>query len=249
MDESTMHEFPRRTFTFALAACALLVGFASFAGDEPNRLRNGDFENGGKSSVNDWAPIYPPAVAKPAPTFGVATEGVHGGKRAGSIVVDYSGGYTSLTQSFALSKELRSIHFEAWCRVDEKRAGAASVMVWITVPGHADGGEALQSARISEPGEWKLLTVDASIPEGATGVLARCGVIGPCSATFDDAKLLISKEQREPAKLAVAHGDYRVQAKGSAGKPWVEVSIPFPLGGQTPLALRVTSKPAGRVAA
>jgi Transglutaminase-like superfamily len=222
---------------------------AAFANaPEPeNRLQNADFETGGKQSVSDWQTIYPTAIANPAPTFGVTTMSPHGGERAGLIRVDYEGGYSSFTQNIALDKKARSIHFEVYGRIEEPRNGAASIMIFFTVPGHKDGGEMVQSKRLTNEKEWTKLTIDAAVPVGATEATVRCGVFGPCVAAFDDAVFLATEKESVGVKLAVAHGDYKVTAKGGA-KSLAKVSIPFPLGGQTPLAIRVTCEPAGVVA-
>ncbi len=237
----------RRTWHPCVALWLSGAAFA-FGGEPENRLRNGDFEAGGKGSVNDWATIYPPSLAKPKPEFTVAPE-AHAGERAGSIDVRYEGGFTSYTQSFPLEKSERSVHFEAYGRIDgEPSKGAACIQLWFTVPGSAEGGESVMSKRLTTEREWTRLAIDVSVPEGATELVARCGVLGPCRASFDDARLFVSERQTTGCKLAVAHGDYAVDPRGSGGKPWIEVSIPFALGGQTPLAIRVTSEPDGKVA-
>lgn len=236
------------------ALAVLLFGVAAaasvFAGDGENLLENGDFEAGGKS-VGGWMTVYPPQLAKPAPVFAASTEAPHGGKRSASVVVEYTGGYTSFTQSVAIGKGVRGLHFETWARVDANPGGkgATDLMLFFVVPSNKDGGEMVQSKRLVDGKAWTRLTLDAAVPEGATEVLARLGVFGPCSASFDDAVLTSSDVKGTACKLAVAQGDYRVKAKANTDKAWIALSIPFPIGGETPLAVRVKSEPAGKVAA
>lgn len=214
------------------------------SGDEPeNRLRNGDFEVGGSTAPSDWSTIYPSGLG--TPTFSVDSHSPHAGKRAGRIDVPFQGGYSSFTQSLALKKSDRSVRFEAYVRIDEARKGAANLLLWFTIPGHADGGEVVQSKRLTTEHEWTQLVVEAAIPRGATESIVRCGVYGPCAASFDDAALFVSDRETTPVRLVVGHGDYAVTAKGA--KASVLVSIPFPFGGQTPLAIKVTSQPDGVV--
>lgn len=237
----------RQVVAFAIVFLFACLGArAGAAGGE--LLRNGDFEAGG-SEPAQWMTVYPLQLAKPAPRFVSSTVAPHAGKRAGSIVVEYTGGYTSFTQSVDLAKGARGVHFEAWARVNANPGGkgAVSAMLFFVVPSHADGGMVVQSKRLVEVGGWTKLTVDAEVPEGATEVLARLGVFGPCSASFDDASLASSEIAGTACKLAVAQGDYRVKAKRGADAAWIALSIPFPIGGQTPLAVRVKSDPPGRV--
>ena len=216
--------------------------------DEDNLLRNPGFEKGGRS-IADWQTIYPPSLAPPAPEFIADDSDPHGGERAGSIVVDFEGGYSSFTQSVRVPSGAKSLRVRGWARIDEPdRGGAATIMVWFTVPGSAQGGSTAQSARLTHETEWTELAIDAAIPEGATEMLVRCGVFGPCSASFDDVVATTSDVESVACKLAVAHGDYRVRASGRSRDPWIRVSIPFPLGGQTPLAVRVTTRPPDAVA-
>lgn len=223
---------------------ALLNAAANESQDESdNRLRNGDFESGGSTAPSDWSTIYPPALG--TPTFSVDSESPHAGKRAGRIDVTFSGGYSSFTQSISLRKTDRSVRFETYARIDDPRQGAANILLWFTIPDHADGGEVVQSKRLSTEREWTKLVLEAAIPQGATELIARCGVYGPCAASFDDAALFVSDRETTPVRLVVGHGDYVVTAKGA--KASVLVSIPFPLGGQTPLAIKVTSQPDGVV--
>lgn len=227
-------------FVFFVAS----ISFPAPAGaSEP--IRNGDFEAGGADSINDWMTIYPRQLG--TADFSVATDSPHGGDRAGRIRVDFDGGYSSYSQSIALGKKDRSLHLEAWARIDEERAGAANIAVWFTVPGHADGGTLQQSRRITKEREWTILALDAAIPEGATEAIVRLGVYGPCAASFDDAIVTISEVAITPARIVVGHGDYKVTAKGA--KATISVSIPFPFGGQTPLAIRVVDEPVGSVTA
>jgi len=212
-------------------------------GEGENRLRNGDFESGGSTSPTDWSTIHPPALG--TPTFGVDSVSPHAGKRAGRIDVAFAGGYSSFTQSLSLRKTDRSVRFETYARIDDPRSGAANILLWFTVPNHADGGEVVQSKRLSTEREWTKLVVEAAIPPGATELIARCGVYGPCAASFDDAALFVSERETTPVRLVVGHGDYAVTSRGA--KASVLVSIPFPLGGQTPLAIKVTSQPDGVV--
>ncbi|MBI5363309.1 MAG: transglutaminase domain-containing protein [Planctomycetes bacterium] len=236
--------------TLAVLVFGLTAAVSAHAGSGKNLLENGDCEAGGKS-VGGWMTVYPPALAKPAPVFTASTDAPHGGKRCASVVVEYTGGYTSFTQSVSIGKGVNGLHFEAWARVDANPGGkgAADLVLFFVVPSEKDGGEMVQSKRLVDVQGWTKLTLDAAVPEGATEVLTRLGVFGPCSASFDDAVLTSSDVKGTACKLAVARGDYRVKAKASTDKAWIALSIPFPIGGETPLAVRVKSEPEGRVAA
>jgi transglutaminase-like putative cysteine protease len=67
-------------------------------------------------------------------------------------------------------------------------------------------------------------------------------------AAFDDVSLTWSEEKLDlaDAVLAETHGKYFVVPGG--GSPSITLSIPFPFGGQTPLALWVESEPPDAVA-
>ncbi len=240
-----------RTISKGGATLALVLSFAatSLASNE-NLLTNGDFESGG-NSVASWINVFPPAIAKPSPTFVATTNSPHGGIRAGTIGVEYEGGYTSFTQTIPLDAGMRMLHLESFARIVENATtkGSANILIWFSVPSAKDGGELAQSRRLVSEKEWTLLTVDAAVPKGATEALVRMGVTGPCKASFDDARLTASDKEGAVCKLAVASGDYSIKSKAATSKAFVRVSVPFPLGGQTPLALRVTSEPKDRIAA
>jgi len=224
----------------------LLLVFSAPEVESP--LKNGGFEDGGESSVSQWMAIYPPSLATPAPSFTASERAPHGGSRCGSIVVDYDGGFTSFTQNVHPKKDARFVSFSAWCRIDDKgKKGAASLQVFFDTKGPSEGGSSVLSRRLTTEEEWTLLEIDAAIPEGTRQIVLRCGVFGPCSASFDDAAAAISSVEKIGCKLAVAHGDYVARAEQSSDEPWISVSIPFPFGGQTPLAVRATSEPQGRV--
>jgi transglutaminase-like putative cysteine protease len=222
-----------------------------FPGDK-NLVKNGSFESGGKS-VEDWYPVYPRSLATIPPVHEPNKDDAKEGKRAASIVVDYAKGYTSWTQTVALPKDTRSIHLEGWGRLDRlTNDGYANLLVTFLDPSRGKDGEGKYVVRFTEKlqglADWTKLSLDAAIPEGCEELYVRCGVGGPCAASFDDIVLTASENPVSMLDLRSAVGDYNAEANVDTEDPRVRMSIPFPIGSQTPLAIRVTSEPAGAVA-
>ncbi len=218
-----------------------------------NLIKNGSFESGGKS-LNDWYPIYPRSLATVPPVHQSTDDDAKEGKQAASILVDYKNGYTSWTQTVTLPKKTRSIHLEGWARLDRlSNDGHANLMVtYRTSPDDVEKSKVKyavrQSGKIEGIADWTQLSLDAPIPEGCTELLVRCGVVGPCAASFDDLVLTASKKPVSVLDLRSAVGDYTAKANVDTDDPRVRMSIPIPIGTQTPLAIRVTSDPPGAVA-
>ncbi|MEM9382496.1 MAG: transglutaminase domain-containing protein [Planctomycetota bacterium] len=161
----------------------------------------------------------------------------------------YRGGYTSYTQEVQLPRGTRSVRFTGKVRVlRPTEIGGASLLLTFA----SDDPERATvhgSVRLTEPGDWTPLEVAVNVPEGVDRVLARCGVYGPCEASFDDCALTASREPVRAGQVRTATLDATAIAKSDTEEPWVRVSIPAPIGGQTPLGVRVTSAPEDAVRA
>jgi Transglutaminase-like superfamily len=229
-----------------LRALGLLLTLTATAGAQRSLLVDGDFESGDKGSPA-WVPIQPPGFDA---SFSFPADGAFAGRRCGRIGVTEQGGYTSFTQKIELSRRYDWLRLSAFARVHQQ-SGAGGAWLVLTFLDKAGGDAGLaRSLRLDTPGEWEELSVEVTVPKGATHVLARCGVSGPARASFDDVKLVAGSGggAREDATLLEVHGHWTVTATQAVGEPWVDVSVPFPFAAQTPLALRVDAEPAEAVA-
>src|SRR5262249_19646583 len=130
----------------------------------------------------------------------------------------------SFTQEVASPpKDAKSVHVEGWIDFtpDPKTAGSPTIMILFADPSKP-GTDTIRDARIRQGATgWTKVAFDASVPEGATQWLVRCGMTGCGTAKFDDVVLTASPKPTEPVVLIRAHGDYWVSEKGSgASDPW-----------------------------
>jgi|GEM_PF-2619461 len=226
---------------------------------QENLLVNGDFEQVSDGTIVGWKSVWP-NFANPAPGFSVYEENVHGGKRCAAISTHHEGGYTSWTQIIENPpSDATLVRIEGWIRIEKEEEAegendsAGSLLIFFYDPDqpHTNLGF-VETATIETPSqEWEKVEVEATIPTGAKNWIVRCGMRGRAKVFFDDVTLSYSTENGNwtAGVLAVAHGYYEVEAEATARKGWIKLSVPFPLGGQTPLGLRVTTEPAGSVAA
>jgi hypothetical protein len=244
--------------TVALLAVLLLAAPAA-ARDElipRNLLHNGDFEVGTPELPDGWQKSWfgsDPA----APALTREREAAHAG-RAGAALRPRGEHWTALQQTIDdAPKSATLAHLAAWVRLQSADARASLTISFPAPgePGRSDPPSVYRSRELSGPCEWTLLELEAPVPEGCTSWTVGCaartaGAPGESQASFDDVQLSASDSATElvGATLAVARGSYSIEAtKGACDEPWVEFSIPLPLGGQTPLALRVISEPPGAV--
>ncbi len=214
-----------------------------------NILRNGDFEAGGRDTPAIWMRVQPPAEEA---RFEHPEEGAHGGKSCGLLTTTKGAGYSSFTQRIdAPPRKATVLRLAGWIRADELAEGAAaSLLVAFDAPDNPAAGGVHETPRVTETGDWTFVETEIAVPEGARSWLVRCGLRGVGRVAFDDVEVTWSKEKSlVETKLAIHHGTFRVEAKSKSKKPWMRFSIPFPFEGQTPLAIRVTSDPPGKVAA
>jgi transglutaminase-like putative cysteine protease len=225
----------------AIVLVALALGAAPAAAAGDALLRNGDFEKGGKGGFPGWEPAGP--RASKAPAF-VKGEGPHGGQGCATIEA-FGGGYTSLTQVIESPPDGTTVvRLTGRVRADAPGTSACLLLLFYD-PGKPDEERLHESARIATTGAWREVEIEAAVPPGAKKWMVRCGLYGAGRASFDDVTLDCSKEKLDgvDVTLAVAHGQYFVVPAGKGPEPWVQLSIPFPFEGQTPLAIRVESEP------
>jgi len=220
----------------ALVACAA----PAMAGDA--LLRNGDFEKGGKGGFPGWEPVSPQAPKRAAFTKGAEP---HGGQGCATIEAFSGEGMSSLSQTIESPPDGATVvRVTAQVRADAPSTFAC-LNLYFFDPGDPQGGQRLESARITTPGAWRPVEIEAAVPPGTKKWMVRCALYGAGRASFDDVALEWSKEKLDgvDVTLAVAHGQYFVVPAGKGPEPWVQLSIPFPFEGQTPLGVRVESEP------
>lgn len=241
----TTNQIRSATIAWAVAVLASVIPDQATAQASKNRLQNPSFESGGRT-LSGWMRIWPRKISAASPGFAPTRTLPREGDRAAVIDVAFEKGYSSLTQSISLTARTRSVHFEGWARIeDPTRTGWASLVIAFDgakLPERAPGS-LVKSNRVVAGKHWQRISIDASVPDGATRLLARCGVIGPCRAAFDHVSLRTSAHPIESGKMAIAIGDYAATSMSATEEPYVRVSIPLAIGGQTPLAIRVTSDP------
>lgn len=221
---------------------------------QENLLDNGGFEKGGSAPVVGWQQVYPPGIQRPAPSFlrieaGKGPLAAKEGKAFGRIQTNKSGGFSSFTQRGSLNPKQNLLRLSAWTRVEKIDSGSAVNLLILFIDGDDQQIGIEQTQRLTSAGGWEFLEKEMVVPDGAVEWMVRCGVMGKASACFDDVQLIASKLKGDviPVQLAVHHGDYVVRTAGSKKDAWVALSIPFPFAKQMPLAIRVTSEPAGMV--
>lgn len=231
--------------SIAWLGCVVLA----LAGDE-NLLKNGDFEAGGKSDVALWVNIQPPGENA---HFEHLEEGAHGGKRCAALSTTKGAGYSSFTQEIlSPPKDATLVRLAGWIKAAELAEGGAGSLFLLIYDPDDDSKSAMHPSKsVTQIGEWTRVEVVAPVPEHEAKWLVRCGVSGVGKVLFDDVVLTASKGKRDQialGQLAVHRGDYFIDARNATKSAWLRCSVPFPLGAQTPLALRVTSTPPNAVA-
>ncbi|MEM9800214.1 MAG: transglutaminase domain-containing protein [Planctomycetota bacterium] len=228
------------------------VFLASASGEavDKNLLTNPGMEKGGRTSVTGWTTIWPPTLAAGSPpTFETSDEDPPEGKRAATIRVEYQGGYTSYTQEVRLPRKTRSVRFTGAARLHRPTETGGACLLITFVSDDPELSAIHRSVRLTDETDWTDLEVSVNVPDGVDRMLARCGVYGPCEASFDDCVLTASRDEVRAGQVRTAIIDATAVAKSDAEAPWVRVSVPPPIGGQTPLGIRVTSEPEDAVQA
>jgi hypothetical protein len=227
---------------------------ATPAGAQENLLKNSSFENGGASPVVGWRQVYPPGIQQPAPSF-VRVEGDGGiltakeGKAFGRIQTNKQGGFSSFTQGGRWNGKDNLLTLSSWVKVEEVDSPSAVFLLVLFVDGDGKQLAMEKTKAIAEKCDWVKLEREIIVPEGTEEWMVRCGVMGKASACFDDVQAIPSRLRGDAmaVQLAVHHGEYVIRTSGSKKDPWVSLSIPFPFARQMPLAIKVTTEPAGMV--
>lgn len=225
----------------------LAVTRAAAAGE--NLLHNGDFEAGEGGKFTGWNVDWPPFYNKKPPRFEGGEGKPHGGKSAGSIRAEGTGGYSSFVQVIHdPPRDAASVLVEGWIQAED---GVSASLIFIFF-NPQDSQCEIPIQAVLPPGSkgWTRVEVEAPIPPCATKWMLRCGVTGAGFAQFDDVSIVPSKEKLEGGQsvLAVARAKYFVVPSAADQESSISISIPFPIGGQTPLAIKVDSDPPGAVA-
>lgn len=228
-------------------ALALLV-LSVPLGAQRELLRDGTFEKAGKSSSPGWTPVWPPN-SRPAPEFSFPNDGAEDGKRCAEVAVEYDGGFSSLTQEVDLPRKVSWVRLSGRTRLEEATGGGSAWLVLAFIGKDESDASLRQTRHVSTLGSWEALALEAAVPEGTTRLMVRCGVFGPARARFDDLSLVGGEGElpRDDVTLVETLSTWRVQAWENVVVPTLDVSVPFPFGSQTPLALEVRSDPPGRV--
>jgi hypothetical protein len=233
---------------FLLCAVLLASGPTAPAG---NLLKNPGFERGG-DELEPWVHATPISIATSKPRFTVTEDDPAEGKRSASLRVDYSGGYTCYSQSLRVPPKAKSVHLQGKVRLDRMtNYGGARLMltfVGADVPG---GQKSVSSRLLTGIADWTLLAIDASIPEGTKSIEVRCGVEGPCVASFDELVATASKEAAFEGSFGWVQSNYLVRWPANSTEelrvPFVRVPLPVAMDEQRPVAFRVNTRPEDKV--
>lgn len=235
--------------------CALLACLAhSPASPGKPLLSNGDFEAGATQRPRDWYSIWPRSLESRAPTFEWSEDRPHGGSHCVELHELEGKGFASFTQEVgAPPKNARSARLTGWVRFEAApgEAGVASLMIFFWDPAKQDSSVVREARmRTDAPHDangWTRVELVCAVPPSATNWMVRCGLTGTGTASFDDVELTASDDDVEVVTLGHVSSGYRLDAGEPGSDPWIEVVFPFPFELQTPLAVAVSSVPAGRV--
>ncbi len=208
-----------------------------------NLLRNGGFEEGGDGSFAGWASVWPPFLKDP-PRFSRLAEEPHGGGSCARIEVSGPGGYSSLTQVVESPPAGAAVaRLEGWIRA-EKGTAASFILIFFD-PEDPARETLVQTPRVADSARWVKTEIESLVPAGTKKWMVRSGIAGKGAAAFDDVSLTWSANRPDAVEAVLAAGRSRyVIAPAAAGRECsITFSVPFPFGGQTPLALRVESDP------
>jgi len=244
--------------TASLFAACLLLGPPAQAGEAVaarNLLRNGDFEAGSPELPESWQKGW---LGPGASEAGITRDrdAAHAGRAGLALSPRQDERWDAVVQPVdAAPRTATMAHLAGWVRLDGP-AGAARASLTLSfpspgVPGRAGPPLVYRSRELLGPCDWTLLELDAPVPPGCTGWTVGCAARGAARASFDELLLTAAETPTDlvGTTLAVARGNYSIEAlQGACDEPWVEFSIPLPIGGQTPLALRVVSEPPDAVA-
>jgi transglutaminase-like putative cysteine protease len=212
-----------------------------------NLLKNGDFESGGTHDAASWANIWPRGLYKKAPRFDRVKEGVHGGAASGLVSTDQTGGFSSFTQEVVPPKGAKTIRLTGWLRYEPDADEKGMARLMIAFSGVSDPQDAVRYASHDAAAKgWTKASLIVGVPPESTKWLVRCGLSGAGTGFFDDVELYASEAAAETVSLFIAHSDYSLTETTSVSEPWIDLPIPFPFEGQTPLAARVLTTPPGR---
>jgi len=248
---------PRLT-TYLLLTLPLLAGHA--AAGEPastpgrNLLLNGDFEDGGDALPDGWQRSWFPSDPA-APLLTRDGAAAREGRAGAGLQPRQAERWESLTQRVdGAPRGATLARLAGWVRVDASGDGAARASLSLTFPGSGPRAPPLvyRSRELPGPCDWTLLELEVPVPPGATSWTVGCAVRGGARASFDELVLTSSTAHTDlvGVTLALARGSYIIEGvKGPCENPWIEFSVPIPLGGQSPMALRVVSDPPDAVTA
>jgi len=238
-----------------LAALLALPGTAAAAGEPApvpaparNLLRNGDFETGKDSVPDGWSRGWF-ASDPAAPRLTRDAADARAGRAGAGLQPRQDQRWESLTQRVDDAPRGATLaHLSGWVRVDASESGDARASLSLTLPAPEQGAPPLiyRSREVAGPSDWQQLVIDAPVPPGSTGWSVGCAVRGGARACFDELTLTASEGPTDlvGTVLAVARSSYVIEAvKGECADPWIEFSVPLPLGGQTPLGLRLLCDP------
>ncbi len=246
-----------------ITACpllALLLVAAPAAAGEPasapgkNLLRNGDFESGREDLPEGWQRSWF-ASDPSAPLLTRDGDAARAGRAGAALQPRQVDRWESLTQRIdSAPRGSTAARLSGWVRLDASDGAAARASLSITFPGPGPGSPPFvyRSRELLAPCDWTQLELEVPVPPGATAWTVGCAVRGGARASFDELTLTSSTGPTDLVGviLAVARGSYVIEAvKGPCAEPWIEFSVPLPLGGQTPLALRLMTDPPGSVTA
>ncbi|MGK0484283.1 MAG: hypothetical protein ACJAQ3_004272 [Planctomycetota bacterium] len=257
MQASRAHQVTSAVFVAVLLAAGVWLQKPAhvapvLAASAGNLVKNPGFEKGGKE-VDFWVQNVPLAEATVKPRFTTSDVEPFEGKRSGSIRADYRGGLTAYTQVLRMPPRAKSIHMEARARLDRVTyEGGALLKLSFVGPDLPGGRVSTESRLIYGVADWTRLSIEASIPEGTKSMEVRCGVVGPCVASFDDVLVTASSDESLEAVFGSVSSDYTVRLPANATTPMAEpfVRIPLPLASeqQRPVAFRVNTRPEEKVA-
>jgi Transglutaminase-like superfamily len=241
-----------------LLAALLALAAAAGAGEPVpaaagrNLLRNGDFESGKDSVPEGWTRGW--FASDPgAPLLSREAAAARAGQAGAALQARQAQRWESFSQRIDSPPRGATVaRLSGWVRVDAAAAGDARASLSLTIPAPDPGAPPLvyRSVEVPGPSEWQQLVVEAPVPPGSRGWSVGCAVLGAARASFDELTLTASEDETDlvGTVLAVARSSYVIEGiKGDCADPWIEFSIPLPLGGQTPLAVRLISDPPGAV--
>lgn len=223
------------------------VFLAPAAYSSGNLLDNPGFERG-KKRPDGWSTSVPLSAATSKPRFSFNDVESVEGKRSATVRADFRGGFTAWAQVLKVPAKARSFHLEGMARLENVTYdGGARLMVTFVGPKVEGGSVSTQSSLLRGIADWTKLSLDAAIPDGTKSIEVRCGVIGPCMASFDGLVATASNEEPRHVSFHTLSCDYAVRLPANALESRRDgfVRLPLPLSGegQMPIGIRVNTRP------